>query len=277
MRERRFGEALGVLRPHWIQARAGQAERPVPLRPHGGRGGAAAGPFRRSAPRCPAGRGDRRLPHHAGCATPAGPRPPRARARVLPQGTRIQAGDAAISSRCWPATRPPGVALNVNRFLNRHPRAQALEPEPRHAAVAPDTNIGAASDERIIYIDIGGQLLPFRRDQEELTTSGIGVSAWVGGEYQYPLGEAGTGSGASPWRLRAGGNLSRREYRESQFDQMTLTGHVGPRWLIGRDQRGEPAAERAASVDRIGDRGALAPRYRLPRRGTAPDGPAGRR
>ena len=132
------------------------------------------------------------------------------------------------------AGKPPaGVALNVNRFLNQM-RARKRWSLRLGAAVAPDTNIGAGSDERIIYIDFAGQLLPFRRDQEELTTSGIGVSAWLGGEYQYPLGESGTGSGASPWRLRAGGNLSRKEYRESQFDQMTLTGHVGPRWLIGR-------------------------------------------
>ena len=132
------------------------------------------------------------------------------------------------------AGKPPsGVALNVNRFLAQI-RARKRWSLRLGMAVAPDTNIGAGSDERIIYIDIGGQPLPFRRDQEELTTSGIGVSAWLGGEYQYPLGDPGAGPGASPWRLRAGGNLSRREYRESQFDQMTLTGHVGPRWLIGR-------------------------------------------
>ena len=128
---------------------------------------------------------------------------------------------------------PAGVALNVNRFLNRI-RARKRWSLNLGMALAPDTNIGAGSDERIIYIDVGGQLLPFRRDADELTTSGIGVSAWLGGEYQYPLGEAGTGPRASLWRLRAGGNLSRKEYRESRFDQMTLTGHVGPRWLIGR-------------------------------------------
>ena len=132
------------------------------------------------------------------------------------------------------AGKPPaGVALNVNRFLAQI-RARKRWSLRLGMAIAPDTNIGAGSDERIIYIPVGGQSLPFRRDQEELTTSGIGVSAWLGGEYQYPLGEDGAGPGASPWRLRAGGNLSRKEYRESQFDQMTLTGHVGPRWLIGR-------------------------------------------
>ncbi len=128
------------------------------------------------------------------------------------------------------AGKPPsGVALNVNRFLNRI-RARKRWSLRLGMALAPDTNIGAGSDERIIYI----QGLPFRRNQEELTTSGIGVSAWLGGEYQYPLGDPGTGSGASSWRLRAGGDISRREYRESRFDQMTVAGHVGPRWLIGR-------------------------------------------
>ena len=132
------------------------------------------------------------------------------------------------------AGKPPaGVALNVNRFLGVM-RARKRWSLRVGAAVAPDTNIGAGSDERIVYIPFAGQLLPFRRDQEELTTSGIGVSAWLGGEYQLPLGGSATGPGASQWRLRAGGNLARKEYRESQFDQMTLSGHVGPRWLIGR-------------------------------------------
>ena len=74
----------------------------------------------------------------------------------------------------------------------------------------------------IIYI----QGLPFRRNQEELTSSGIGISAWAGGEYQYPLEER--------WRLRAGADVSRREYRESEFDRMTVSAYLGPRWLIGR-------------------------------------------
>ena len=128
------------------------------------------------------------------------------------------------------AGKPPaGVALNVNRFLNQM-RARKRWSLRLGMAVAPDTNIGAGSDERIIYI----YGLPFRRNREELTTSGIGVSAWVGGEYQYPLGDPGTVSGASQWRLRAGGDFSRREYKTSEFDTMTVSGHVGPRWLIGR-------------------------------------------
>ena len=128
------------------------------------------------------------------------------------------------------AGKPPApVALNVNRFLNIM-RARKRWSLRLGAALAPDSNIGAGSDERTIFING----LPFRRDQEELTSSGVGISVWVGGEYQYPLGDRGTGSGAGSWRLRAGGDLSRKEYRESTFDQMTVSGHVGPRWLIGR-------------------------------------------
>ncbi len=120
---------------------------------------------------------------------------------------------------------PAGVALNVNRFLNII-RARKRWSLRVGAAMLPDTNLGAASEERIIYIDVGGARLPFRRNEERLVTSGIGVSAWLGGEYQYPL--------SSQWRLRGGGDIARREYRESRFDQLTVSGHVGPRWLIGR-------------------------------------------
>ncbi len=120
---------------------------------------------------------------------------------------------------------PSGVALNVNRFLAEM-RARKRWSLRVGASLLPDTNIGAGSDERFIYIPVGGQLLRFRRDQEELTTSGIGVSAWIGGEYQYPLSER--------WRLRVGGDLSLRNYETSQFDRTNLSGHVGPRWLIGR-------------------------------------------
>ena len=125
------------------------------------------------------------------------------------------------------AGKPPApVVLNVNRFLFQ---IRARRRWDLHAgfALAPDTNIGAGSDERIIYINVGGARLPFTRDAEDLTTSGIGLSLWTGGEYQYPL--------ADSVRLRAGANLSRREYEGNQFDQTFIAGHAGPRWLPGRN------------------------------------------
>lgn len=124
------------------------------------------------------------------------------------------------------AGRPPAaVALNVQRFL-RIMRARKRWSLRVGASVLPDTNIGAGSEERVIYIPFGGQLLPFTRDQEDLVTSGVGLSAWIGGEYQIPV--------SPQWRIRLGGDLSRREYRGSDFDRTNLAGHVGPRWLIGR-------------------------------------------
>ena len=114
---------------------------------------------------------------------------------------------------------PPAVAANVNRFLSEI-RARRRWSLSVGFALAPDSNIGAASDERIIYIFN----LPFHRDAEELTTSGIGLAVWGGGEYQHPLGER--------LRLRAGIDAARREYPARNFDQFYLSVHAGPRWLM---------------------------------------------
>ena len=120
------------------------------------------------------------------------------------------------------ANPPEPVVANVRRFL--------LEIEGRGrwsyrlgAALAPDSNIGGTSDERTIYIFN----LPFERDIEELTTSGIGVSVWGGAEYQKPLSER--------VRLRAGAEFARREYGGSQFDQLFVGTHLGPRLQLDGD------------------------------------------
>ena len=121
------------------------------------------------------------------------------------------------------AGRPPApVVANVQRFLAEI-RARRRWTMYLGAAVSPDSNIGGASDEQIIYIND----LPFRRDAEELTTSGIGVSVWTGGEYQHPLGDR--------LRLRLGGDLSRQDYGGRKFDQTFVTAHIGPRWLVDKD------------------------------------------
>ena len=120
---------------------------------------------------------------------------------------------------------PAAVALNVKRFLAQI-RVRKRWVIRVGAALAPDSNLGAGSDERIIYI----HGLPFRRDQEDLTKSGVGILVWAGGEYQYPLEDR--------WRLRVGGDISRREYRDEEFDRMSLSAHLGPRLLIGRFAEG---------------------------------------
>ena len=119
------------------------------------------------------------------------------------------------------AGKPPTpVVANVNRFL-RQIRARKRWTTRIGFAIAPDSNIGGQSEERTIYI----HGLPFQRDEEELTDSGIGVSVWGGAEYQHPVGPR--------TRLRSGFDLSRREYSGGRYDRMTVSAHTGPRWLIG--------------------------------------------
>ena len=124
---------------------------------------------------------------------------------------------------------PDEVAANVNLFLNEI-RSRGRWSFNVGVALAPDSNIGAGSEERTIYIPVFGQLLPFERNAEELTSSGIGVAVWGGAEYQVPLAER--------WRLRAGGQAARREYEGSEFDQLYLATHLGPRWLVDGNTEG---------------------------------------
>ena len=116
---------------------------------------------------------------------------------------------------------PAPVVENVRRYLTQI-RTRRRWSMYVGAALSPDSNIGAASDEEIFYIFD----LPFRRSGDELTTSGIGLSVWTGGEYQHPLGDR--------LRLRAGANLSRKEHAGHDFDETYGSVHAGPRWLAGR-------------------------------------------
>ena len=121
------------------------------------------------------------------------------------------------------ANPPPPVVANVNRHL------AAIQARKRWSghfgmALAPDTNIGAASANETVLLDVFGQRLPFTLDDGG-EQSGVGLAIWAGGERQEPL--------APNWRLRLGADIFRREYAGSKFDRMGLGGHVGPRWLIG--------------------------------------------
>ena len=116
---------------------------------------------------------------------------------------------------------PPAVVANVRRFIAEI-RARRRWTTYLGLSLAPDTNIGAASDEEFIYIFD----LPFRRDNaDDLTTSGVGASVWTGGEYQHPLGNR--------LRLRAGVDLAFKEYAGREFDETNLAVHLGPRVMLG--------------------------------------------
>ena len=121
------------------------------------------------------------------------------------------------------ATGPPtAVVANVRQFL------VAMEARRRWSgqvgvSIASDSNVGAASDADTIYI-FG---LPFRRDAGSGATSGAGLHVWGGGEYRHPL--------SARMSMRTGFDVSHREYPGSDFDQTSLSVHVGPRWIVTED------------------------------------------
>ena len=119
---------------------------------------------------------------------------------------------------------PPPVTANIRAFMN------AMRDRKRFtgyfgAAIAPDSNLNAASESEIVYIDTAFGRLPFQREGDFGARSGVGVSVWGGGEYQQPLSQR--------LRLRVGADLAQREYSGSDFDQFFLAAHAGPRWLAG--------------------------------------------
>ena len=117
---------------------------------------------------------------------------------------------------------PAAMAANIHRFLNAM-RARRRWSGRLGVAVAPDTNLNAASDTDILRISG----LPFRRDADAGPGSGLGIILWGGGEYQHPLDEG--------LRLRAGADVARREYPGKDFDRTFLSAHLGPRWLADAD------------------------------------------
>ena len=132
---------------------------------------------------------------------------------------------------------PEPVVINIQRFLNIM-RARRRWEANFGAALAPDSNLNAASGERTIYLDTFLGRLLFRLNDPATPESGLGLSIWGGGEHQYPL--------ADRLRLRSGANASMRDYKGRDFDRHSLSAHLGPRRLI--DARTE--ASLLATVDR---------------------------
>ena len=117
---------------------------------------------------------------------------------------------------------PPQVEVNVQRFLDVI-RARRRWSAYGGFALAPDTNIGQASEQRVIEIDFGGIKLPFTRDDPP-PTSGVGIRIYGGGEYQHPLNDK--------TRLRLGAGFTHRGYRSQLYDSTTFRIHAGPRFQV---------------------------------------------
>ena len=160
-------------------------------------------------------------------------RPGLVRARLELARAFFLKGEDALARRHFErvlAGKPPkAVAANVNRFLGAI-RARKRWSAHFGMALAPDTNVGAASDADTVWLPAFGTVLPFRVNDESRPSSGIGLLAWGGGEYQQPLPDL----WGRPLRLRLGADAWRQEYAHARFDRMQLSGHAGPRWLAGQ-------------------------------------------
>ncbi len=150
--------------------------------------------------------------------------PERVRVRLELARAFFMKGEDGLSKRHFERVMagdiPPTVAANVQRFLNAI-RARKRWTAYFGFALAPDTNIGQVSEQRII--EIFG--LPFTRNNEP-PTSGVGLRLFTGGEYHYPIN--------SRSRLRMGLDLSQRDYERRLYDRTALSLHVGPQFLISQ-------------------------------------------
>lgn len=117
---------------------------------------------------------------------------------------------------------PPPVEAKVMRFLAEIRRRKDWSLRV-NLAVAPDTNINAASEQETVTL----WGIPFTLPPDSRATSGVGLLASVDGERQFRLNER--------LRLRAGGGVEMREYPRRRFDQTIVTGRLGPRALLGAD------------------------------------------
>jgi hypothetical protein len=116
---------------------------------------------------------------------------------------------------------PKNVKANINRFLEQI-YARRTWRFRFNMAVAPDTNINNATDSSTV--DIFG--LPFSLGQDARRTSGIGLFASGGVEYRPRLNQQ--------VRLLTSVQGQRTEYKGSQFDDMIVSGSVGPEVTEGR-------------------------------------------
>ena len=129
--------------------------------------------------------------------------------------------------RVLAAGPPEPVKANIRRFQDAM-RARRNWSLSGGLAAAPDTNIGATSGDRTlwVYVPQFRDWLLFRTDEASRPSSGIGLVVWGGGEYLHPF--------TTRLRGRLGISGSRREYAHGRFDRMRVGLHAGPSWLIDR-------------------------------------------
>lgn len=134
-------------------------------------------------------------------------------------------GDYANADRQFRFARagnPPGeVVANIDAYLYAIRQSKSWS---YHATVslAPDTNLNVGSSSREVTL----YGLPFELSDDARRRSGVGFAVDLGGEWAPKIGDRS--------RLRIGLNAQRREYSDSDFDDMTLTAYAGPRFVSQR-------------------------------------------
>lgn len=114
---------------------------------------------------------------------------------------------------------PPGVGASIDRFVAAI-RQQKDWSYNFSFSLAPDSNINNGTSSR--ETELFG--LPFELSEDTRRKSGIGVAINAGAEFAPQVSDQ--------LRLRLGANLQRHEYRDSEFDDMAIAVHVGPRLVL---------------------------------------------
>ena len=117
------------------------------------------------------------------------------------------------------ADLPPAVRDKVMNFLDAIRRRKSWS-VATSLALAPDDNVNAATSARLVSL-FG---LPARLSEDARQTSGVGLSIDLSGGYEHKI--------SPDLRFRVAGSLDTTTYRNSQFNDHTLSVRAGPRFLF---------------------------------------------
>lgn len=132
----------------------------------------------------------------------------------------FESGDYANAERQFRFARagrlPETVTKNVDRFLIAIRGLKTFN-FGFSIAIAPDSNLnaGPATDSISLYG------LPFQLSQDAKANSGVGLNIGANAEWAPRI--------SRQMKFRMGTQINRSQYRETKFDDMTLSVYVGPR------------------------------------------------
>lgn len=116
---------------------------------------------------------------------------------------------------------PPAVNANVELYL-RQIRLLKRFSYGFSIAIAPDTNLNAGP--AIDSVSLYG--IPFQLDDSAKRKSGVGLAVQGEAEWTFKI--------APKVRVRTGAQISRSQYRQSDFNDMTAIAYAGPRLSLKR-------------------------------------------